>query len=273
MQLASGRMAAALFAIGLALFPARTVAQQAPPASAGPVGPALIEDLVAASRILVDQGVLDALGHVSVRHPKDPTRFLMSRSVAPALVTADDIVEHDLDGTGIDAQGRPGGRSLFAERFIHAEIYRARPDVNAVVHSHSPSVIPFGVVQVPMRAMFHNAAFLAQGVPVFDIRKHFGITDMRVASAAVAKALAADLGDKPVVLMSGHGSVAVGPSLPIAVFRAIYTEVNAKLQATAASIGGPIAFLDPEEGVKADNDNARAVGRSWDLWRRKALGK
>jgi HCOMODA/2-hydroxy-3-carboxy-muconic semialdehyde decarboxylase len=266
-------MAAGLFAIGLVLLPPISHAQQLAPASAGPVEPALIEDLVAASRILVDQGVLDALGHVSVRHPKDPTRFLMSRSVAPALVTSDDIVEHDLDGNGIDAQGRPGGRSLFAERFIHAEIYRARPDVNAVVHSHSPSVIPFGVVQTPMRAMYHNAAFLAQGVPVFDIRKHFGITDMRVANAAIAKALASDLGDKPVVLMRGHGSVAVGPSLAIAVFRAVYTEVNAKLQVAASSIGGPITFLDPEEGAKADKDNERAVGRAWDLWRRKALGK
>src|SRR5262245_10116582 len=199
---------------------------QTPAASAGPVDPALIEDLVAASRILVEQGVLDAFGHVSVRHPKDPNRFLMSRSLAPALVQAEDIVEHDLDGNGIDAKGR----GLFLERFIHAEVYKARPDVMAVVHSHSPSVIPFGVVQTPMKAMYHNAAFLAQGVPVFDIRKHFGMTSMLVSSGAIGKVLAADLGYKPVVLMRGHGSVAVGPSLPIAVFRAVYTEINAKLQ-------------------------------------------
>jgi HCOMODA/2-hydroxy-3-carboxy-muconic semialdehyde decarboxylase len=271
MKLATRFVAGALCAAAIALYPdARGQAQQQPPAaSAGPVEPALIEDLVAASRILVDQGVLDALGHVSVRHPKAPGRFLMSRALAPALVTADDIVEHDLDGYGIDAKDR----GLFAERFIHAEIYRARPDVNAVVHSHSPSVIPFGVVGAPMKAMYHNAAFLAQGVPVFDIRKHFGITDMRVANATIAKALAADLGDKAVVLMRGHGSVAAGPSLPIAVFRAVYTEVNAKLQIAATSIGGPITFLAPEEGMMADKDNARAVGRSWDLWKRKALGR
>jgi ribulose-5-phosphate 4-epimerase/fuculose-1-phosphate aldolase len=246
---------------------------QTPAASAGPVDPALIEDLVAASRILVDQGVLDAFGHVSVRHPKDPSRFLMSRSLAPALVQAEDIVEHDLDGNGIDAQGRPERRGLFLERFIHAEVYKARPDVMAVVHSHSPSVIPFGVVQAPMQAMYHNAAFLAQGVPVFDIRKHFGMTSMLVSSGPIAKALAADLGDKPVVLMRGHGSVAVGPSLPIAVFRAVYTEINAKLQTQAASIGGPIIFLEPEEGAKADKTNEQVVGRPWELWKRRVMGK
>ena len=134
--------------------------------TAGPANPAAIEDLVAAGRILVDQGVLDGFGHVSMRHPADPTRFLMSRSLAPALVTAADIIEHDLDGKGIDANGR----TLFLERFIHAEVYRARPDVMAVVHSHSPGVIPFTVSKVPMKAMFHNSAFLAQGVPVFEIR-------------------------------------------------------------------------------------------------------
>jgi HCOMODA/2-hydroxy-3-carboxy-muconic semialdehyde decarboxylase len=227
-----------------------------------------MEDLVAASRILTEQGVLDAFGHVSMRHPADRGRFLMSRSLAPALVTAADIVEHDLDGNGIDARGR----GLFLERFIHGEIYRARPDVMAVVHSHSPSVIPFGVVATPMQAMFHTASFLAQGVPVFEIRKGFGATDMLVSSGAMGQALAADLGDKPVVLMRGHGSVAVAPSLPLAVFRAIYTEVNARLQIAAATLGGPITFLTPEEGAKADAINARVIGRPWELWKRKVLG-
>jgi len=238
-------------------------------ASAGPVEPALIEDLVAASRILADQGVLDAFGHVSLRHPGEPGRFLMSRSLAPALVTAADLVEHDLDGNGIDADGR----GLFLERFIHGEVYRARPDVNAVVHSHSPAVIPFGVVAVPMRALFHSAGFLAQGVPVFDIRKGFGITDMLVRNGAMGRALAADLGDKPVVLMRGHGNVVVGPSVPVAVFRAVYTEVNARLQIQAAMLGGPIAFLDPEEGAKTDKVHQQVVGRPWELWKRKALGR
>ena len=243
-------------------------AEQSPPGSGCSFEPALMEDLVAASHILVDQGVLDAFGHVSVRHPGDASRFLMSRSLAPALVTSGDIVEHDLDGKGID-----DSRGLFLERFIHAEIYRARPDVNAVVHSHSPSVIPFSVVRRPMRAMYHNAAFLAQGVPVFDIRKHFGMTNMLVSNAAIGKALAGDLGDKPVVLMRGHGSVAVGPSLPIAVFRAVYTEVNAKLQVQAMAIGGPIVFLEPEEGVLADRTNEQVAGRPWELWKGKVLVK
>ncbi len=269
MRIATRSLAAGMLGAALLLPPPMSHAQQQSPASAGPVEPALVEDLVAASRILVEQGVLDAFGHVSVRHPKDPGRFLMSLSLAPALVTSDDIIEHDLDGRGIDA----GGRGLFLERFIHAEIYRARPDVHAVVHSHSPSVIPFGVVKRPMRAMYHNAAFLAQGVPVFDIRKHFGITNMLVSNAGIGKALATDLGDKPVVLMRGHGSVAVGPSLPLAVFRAVYTEVNAKLQSQAMSIGGPITYLEAEEGAMADKVNEQVVGRPWELWKRKALGK
>src|SRR5436853_4883359 len=127
---------------------------------------ALIEDIVTGSRVLADFGVLDGFGHVSARHPANPSHFLMSRSLAPALVTADDIMEFDLDGNAVDARGR----SLFLERFIHSEIYKARPDVMAVVHTHSPGVIPFGVSEVPLRPMFHHAAFLAAGVPVWDIR-------------------------------------------------------------------------------------------------------
>jgi ribulose-5-phosphate 4-epimerase/fuculose-1-phosphate aldolase len=244
-------------------------ASAAAPVSAGPADPALIEDLVAAGRILVDQGVLDGFGHVSMRHPKDPTRFLMSRSLAPALVTAADIIEHDLDGRGIDANGR----TLFLERFIHAEVYRARPDVMAVVHSHSPGVIPFTVSKVPMQAMFHNAAFLAQGVPVFEIRQAFGMTDMLVSNAEIGKKLAATLGDKPVVLMRGHGNVVTAPSVPLAVFRAVYTEVNARLQLQATQLGGEINFLTPEEGVKADKINDVIHARPWDLWKRKAMQK
>ena len=237
--------------------------------TAGPANPAAIEDLVAAGRILVDQGVLDGFGHVSMRHPADPTRFLMSRSLAPALVTAADIIEHDLDGKGIDASGR----TLFLERFIHAEVYRARPDVMAVVHSHSPGVIPFTVSKVPMKAMFHNSAFLAQGVPVFEIRQAFGMTDMLVSNSEIGRQLAATLGDKPVVLMRGHGNVITAPTVPLAVFRAVYTEVNARLQLQAAQLGGEINFLTPEEGAKADKINDVIHARPWDLWKRKAMQK
>ena len=239
------------------------------PASGGPVDRALLEDIAAASRILADQGVLDAFGHVSVRHPRNPERFLMSRSLAPALVTADDILELDFAGNAVDARGR----SLFLERFIHAEIYRRRPDVMAIVHSHSPAVIPFGVTTRPMMAMYHNAAFLAGGVPVFDIRDKFGATDMLVRNSEIGRALAESLGDKPVVLMRGHGNVATGPTLQIAVFRAIYTEVNARLELQAIGIGGPITALTPEEGTKADKVNEQIVGRAWELWKQRVRGK
>lgn len=254
------------FRAGAAHAPADVVgAQKAAPASRGPVNSGLLDDLAAASRILADQGVVDAFGHVSLRHPSAPDRFLMSRSLAPALVQPDDILEYDLDAEPCDA----GGRGSFLERFIHGEIYKARPNVMSVVHSHSPSVIPFGLVAAPMRAMFHNAAFLAGGVPVFDIRKKFGATDMLVGNHAKGTALAEVLADRPVVLMRAHGSVAVGPSLMVAVFRAVYTEVNARLQAQASVLGGPIAALDAEEGVKADAINLTSSARAWDLWKRR----
>lgn len=258
-----------LFSCGIAGHANAQSAASLPPASGGPVDRALLEDLAAASRILADQGVLDAFGHVSVRHPKNPNRFLMSRSLAPALVTADDILEFDLDGNAVDARGR----SLFLERFIHAEVYRKRPDVMAVVHSHSPSVIPFGVTTKPMQAMYHLAAFLAAGVPVFDIRDKFGPTDMLVRNGEIGRALAESLGDKSVVLMRGHGNVATGPTLPLAVFRAVYTEVNARLQLQAIGIGGPINALTLEEGVKADKVNEQIVGRAWELWKQRVSGK
>jgi HCOMODA/2-hydroxy-3-carboxy-muconic semialdehyde decarboxylase len=241
----------------------------APPASGGPVDAALIADLVVANHILSDQGVLDGFGHVSVRHPTDPNRILMSRSLAPALVTAEDIMEYDLDGQPVDARGR----ASFLERFIHSEIYRARPDVNAVIHSHSPGVIPFGVTQVPMRPIYHISSFLAPSVPVFEIRRAGGMTNMLVGNAELGKALAQALGDRPVALMRGHGDVVVGPKLSLAVFRAIYTEVNARLQSQAVALGGPINFLEPEEAAKATLVNEQVHLRAWELWKRDALAK
>jgi len=226
---------------------------------------ALFEDLAAASRILADHGVFDAAGHVSMRHPDRADRFLMSRSLAPALVTADDILELTLDGEPCDA----GGRTPFIERFLHSEIYRRRSDVMAVAHGHPPSVIPFGLVSTPMRATYHNAAFLAAGVPVFDIRAGFGTTDIVINSAARGAALAEALGDKAVLLLRAHGVVVVGPSLQAAVFRAVFTEVSARVQLQAAILGGPIAALDAEEGRQADVLNLATVGRSWELWKRR----
>jgi HCOMODA/2-hydroxy-3-carboxy-muconic semialdehyde decarboxylase len=235
------------------------------PTSAGAVAPQLSEDLAAASRILVAQGVVDGFGHVSMRHPSAPDRYLMSRSIAPALVTPADIIEYTLDSNPCNANGR----SSFLERFIHGEIYKARPDVMSVVHSHSPSVIPFGLVDVRMQAMFHNAAFIAAGVPVFDIREQFGVTDMLIRDGAKGVALAAAMGDRDIVLMRAHGSVACGPTLQAAVFRAVYTEVNARIQHWTTTLGGgaPMAALDADEGQLADAVNQTAGLRAWELWR------
>ena len=235
------------------------------PKSAGAVGADVLADLAAASRILAAQGVVDGFGHVSMRHPSAPNRYLMARSIAPALVTPGDIIEYDLDSNPCNANGR----GSFLERFIHGEIYKARRDVMSVVHSHSPSVVPFGLVGVPMRAMFHNAAFIAAGVPVFDIRDRFGATDMLVSDGAKGVALAESMGSRDIVLMRAHGSVACGPTLQTAVFRAVYTEVNARIQHWTMALGGgaPMAALDEKEGRLADAVNQGAGRRAWDLWR------
>ncbi|HUY01766.1 MAG TPA: class II aldolase/adducin family protein [Rhodocyclaceae bacterium] len=227
----------------------------------------MIEDLVAANRILFAQGVVDGFGHVSVRHDQDPQRFLLSRSLAPALVTAADIIEFDLDGNAVDA----GGRAVYLEIFIHGAIYKARPDVQAVVHSHSPSVIPFGVAGALLRPVYHMSSFLGSGAPIFDIRKQAGMTDMLIRNNSLGADLARALGDSSVVLMRGHGSTAVGNSLQQAVFRAIYTEINARLQAEAARLGN-VTFLDPEEASLATETNNRVISRPWELWKR-SLGE
>jgi len=254
----------AAFALAILLFCQSNALAQ----SAGPlpnVSPALLEDIVTGSRILAEFGVVDAFGHVSARDPINPNHFLMSRSLAPALVIADDIMEFDLDGNAVDARGRP----VFLERFIHAEIYKARPDVMSVVHTHSPGVIPFSVSKTPLRALFHNAAFLAAGVPVWDIAREFGSTDMLVRDNGIGKSLARALADKPVVLMRGHGDVAVGPDVKVAVFRAYYTDVDARLQAQAIGLGTDVTYLTADEGAKADTINLAIIDRVWTLWKQK----
>ena len=223
---------------------------------------ATVEELVAANRILYAQSVLDGFGHVSARHDTKPHRFWLSRSMAPGLVTPGDIMEFDLDGEPVDARGR----STYAERFIHSEIYRRRPDVNAIVHSHSPAVIPFGVTNVPLRPIFHMSGFLGTGVPVFEIREVAGDTDMLVRNPALGAALALRLDDKPAALMRGHGSVAVGISLPQVVFRAVYLEVNARLQSEAMKLGS-INFLTSEEARLASAMSDMHLSRPWMLWK------
>jgi HCOMODA/2-hydroxy-3-carboxy-muconic semialdehyde decarboxylase len=235
---------------------------QAAPPSSGAVDPALVEDLVYANRILYDQGVLDGFGHVSMRDPRNANRFLLSRSMAPALVTAADILEYDRDGAPLNA----GGRQAYLERFIHAAIYRARPDVVAIVHSHSPSLIPFGVTRTPLRPVYHMSAFLGAGTPVFDIRDVAGATDMLISDNRLGGALAKALGGQTALLLRGHGAVNVGSSIPQVVFRAVYTETNARLQAEALRLG-TITYLSPEEAAKAAAAVDGQLLRAWDLWK------
>ena len=237
------------------------------PESVGPAEPALIEDLVAANRILADQGVVDGYGHVSARQNLDPNRYLLARSVAPELVTAEDIVEFDLDSNAVD----PRGRKFYLERFIHGEIYKARPEVKSVVHHHSPAVIPFGVTNVPLKPIYHMAAFVGLGVPVFEIREAGGMTDMLVSTPELGRALARTLADKPAALMRGHGAVVVGASIPESVARSVYLQMNARLQAQAIALGGEITYLDPEEVRKLGG--LGGYDRAWQLWKRKTLGR
>jgi len=230
-----------------------------------------IEDLVAANRILAEQGVVDGYGHVSARVPGKSDRYLLSRSLAPASVTADDIMEFDLDSNPVDARGR----GMYLERFIHGEIYRKRPDVHAVVHHHSPSVIPFGIAAVPLQAVYHMSGFVAAGIPIYEIRDKDGpATDMLIRTGPLGRSLADVLGVKPAALMRGHGAVVVAPSVSLVVARSVYLEMNARLQMQAMQIAGPggkITYLTPEEGVAAVESNDFL--RAWDLWRKKALGK
>ena len=247
-----------------ALTAAPAFAQSAPGAE-----PALIDDIVTANRILADQDILDGFGHVSARSERDPSRFWLSRSRAPGLVVADDVMLFGLDGEPLDARGR----TPYLERFIHSEVYKARPDVKAVVHSHAPAIIPFGVTGVPLRPIFHIASFLMDAVPIFEIRDAAGpSTDLLVRNAQLGAALARSLGAAPVVLMRGHGCTVVASSVHEVVFRSIYTVVDAKLETEALRLGTP-KFLTPGEAAASAKVNAALVDRPWEIWKAHALGK
>ena len=225
-------------------------------------------DLVAAYRILAAHSVIDAYGHVSLRSPRNPQRYYLARSVAPEIVEEKDLIEYDLDSRPLDADGRDS----VLERFIHGEIYRARPEVMCVVHNHSPSVVPFSVTGVPMRALYHMAAFVGDGLPNFEIRDVRKGTDLLVKDAALGKALATTLGSKPAALMRGHGSVVVGENLPRAVGRSVYLEQSARMQMQAmmlAGTDGKITYFDEAE-VQASTSR-QDYYRAWPLWRAKAL--
>ena len=225
--------------------------------------PALIEDLVLANRILADQGVLDGFGHVSARHDKYPDRFLMSQSRAPAAVTMADIKQFELDGRPIGEVHKPP-----LERFIHSEIFRARPEVMAVVHSHSPAVIPFGVTDVPLRAICHVSAFIGIRAPIFEIRDTAGEdSSLLITTPYLGTALAKALGNAPVVLMRGHGAAMVGGSIRQAVYRAIYTEMNARQQSEATRLGS-VNFLTTGEAASASVTIESDLSKPWEHWKK-----
>ena len=227
---------------------------------------ALLDDLVDANHILYNEGIVDGFGHVSVRHDKRPDRFFLSRNLAPGLVTREDLLELDLDGEVVDGSGR---RS-YLERFIHSELYRALPEVMAVVHTHSPTVVPFSATGAALRPMSHMGGFLGRGIAHFEIRDVAGDdNDMLISSRELGAALARVMGDRPVALLRGHGMVAVASTLKQAVYRAYYTESDAKLQTVALQLG-PVTYLTPQEARNMERIIDSQIERPWLLWKRRA---
>ena len=227
----------------------------------------VIADLVVANRILAREGVVDAFGHVSVRHPERPDRYIMSRSRAPELVTADDLMVFELDGTPVD----PKGRQPYAERAIHSGLYEARSDVQSVIHNHSYDVIPFSVTRAQLRPMIHVAAPMGATVPVWDIRDKFGDGDMLVVTPEQGRDLAEAVGQGSVALMRGHGCVVAGPSIKLAVMTAVYTQVNARLQIEAMRLGEPKYLSQGEIDAMTRRQQTPLAGdRAWDYWRARA---
>jgi ribulose-5-phosphate 4-epimerase/fuculose-1-phosphate aldolase len=230
----------------------------------------LLDDLVLANKILYRLNVVDAFGHISVRHPKDPKKYLMSRHLPPGMVTAKDIVLFDLDSNPLTLSDKP----QYSERFIHGEIYKLRPEILSVVHCHARPLIPFGTAKgAKLRPIFHMCGFLGCGVPIFEIRETGGMTDMLIRTPALGKALAASLADKNVVLMRGHGATMVGASIPEAVFRAVYATENAAIQMQAHQLGenGEVEFFTAEESELSSK--GRNVPRAWSLWKHEMTAK
>ena len=227
----------------------------------------LLEDLVIASRTCAEAGVIDAYGHVSARSQTNPQRYFMSRAIAPELITEADLLEYDLDSKPVLDNGPAG----YNERFIHGEIYKARPDVNAIVHNHSHAVVPYSCTSCPLRPIFHMAAFIGLGIPNWDIREAQPGSDMLVRNAMLGRSLALKLGQQPAALMRGHGSVVVGEKIQVAVGRTIYLDHNAKMQTQALLMTGGasdgVTYMDGAE--VAANVAWQEYGRSWELWKRK----
>jgi HCOMODA/2-hydroxy-3-carboxy-muconic semialdehyde decarboxylase len=225
---------------------------------------AAIRDLVTANHILANENVVDAYGHVSIRHPENPERFLLSCSRSPEFVDVDDILEFGFDGQPIAV----GGKKPYLERFIHAGVYAARPEVNAVIHSHAADVLPFTISTRPLQPVLNTASGIGENVPVWDIRDHFGDTNILVESIAQASDLARTLADNSVTLMRGHGFTAVGRTLIEAVKLAVYLPLNARVMLAALSLGGEIKPLSPGEIAirhKTPIDSP-AYTRAWEYW-------
>jgi HCOMODA/2-hydroxy-3-carboxy-muconic semialdehyde decarboxylase len=225
--------------------------------------PSLLRDLVIANRILAQHGVLDAFGHVSIRHPEHPGQYVISRSLSPAYVTEADLQCYLIGGQLVSGDERPG----YSERAIHAAVYEARPDVLAVCHNHSPSVIPFGVTGVPLRPLIHAGALIGADIPTWDIADEWGDTDLLVRTMDQGRSLARTLGPRTTALMRGHGSVVVGPNLRVITGACIYLERNALLQMQAMAMG-TVHYLTPGEVEAASNMLQEPVvsNRTWHAW-------
>jgi HCOMODA/2-hydroxy-3-carboxy-muconic semialdehyde decarboxylase len=234
-----------------------------------PVDQALLDDLVAANHILYTKNIVDGLGHVSARHDKDPNLYVLAAEKAPGLVEREDLAIYDLDSNAQTLRDR----RPYNERFIHGEIYKARPDVKSVIHCHTPSLVTFCVCQVPLRPLYHMSGFLGCGVARFEIREFAKeATDMLVSSPQLGASLANVLADKQIVLMRGHGATMAGQSVKHAVYRAIYAALNAIMQMDAMRMG-EITFLSDQEAMKGMDINDRFVERSWALWKLEAAQK
>ena len=220
------------------------------------------DDLVTANRILAREGVVDAFGHVSIRHPSNSDGFVLSRARAPECIEAPDLMEFALDGTPIAA----AGRKPYAERFIHAAVYEARPDVHAVVHNHSPAVIPYGISGTPLRPVMHMCASMGARVPLWDSRTVFGDTNLLVTNMEMARDLARTLAGGSVALMRGHGCVVAGRSLREAVFISVYLELNAELQWKASMMGAVTFLSDGEVAAILRSRASFTYERAWEYW-------
>ena len=226
----------------------------------------IVEELVTANRILANEEIVDSFGHVSARQPDNPQHYLLSRARAPERIERGDIIEYTLDGAAIDKNAP----APYMERFIHGAIYEARPDVQAVVHNHSPSVIPFGVTGRKLKPFLHLCAHIGQEVPTWDSRDTFGDSTLLVGDMAMGRDLAKLLGARPTTLMRGHGATVVGRTVRHAVFVSVYLEVAAKLQMQAMALGD-IKFLSSGEIDKiVERLNDYSLNRAWENWARRA---